>query len=625
MYKKRFKNRKTNPLYHHYSLLSNTFFCLHKIKLYCPVVFIVFFFQIVSESVLQYFWGIAGKYIIEIIQLPGNFLEKQPVFIKTICVILILGLILSVIQQKSQSGSWWRLVKIRMNVITERIEKVLSISYEYLESPEVLDIHQRAQQATSGNEMGFEGMLHKMERIGVQLCTLIVTFFAITTLDWRLLLILIANALINFFLYKYVIKVDKKNVWDELSPYWRRIFYLNRTSQDFNFAKDIRLFNLKPFLMNKLRKTYDFKEGRMSFHENCWTAYNFATRLPYMIAQFFIYGVLVYAVTGKNMSIANFSMYLGFAMSFSGSLTRILQLLGDYIHESLRVDDLRSFMEIKDKNYQEIEKQSVPVCDEYEIVFHNVTYQYADTEKPALKNLNLTIHKGEKLAVVGLNGAGKTTMIKLLLRLYDPTEGKITLNGIDLRSFDRREYYKLFAPVFQDLEVFAFPIFQNVSMKEICDTDKSFAEKCLIEAGLEDKIKELPKGIDTELLKIVDKDGIDLSGGQKQKLALARALYKDAPIIILDEPTSALDALAEKQLYEKFDSMIGKKSAVYISHRLASTRFCDKIAMFMHGEMVEYGTHEELIAKKGEYSKMFEIQAQYYQEENKAGGNDGEE
>lgn len=231
-----------------------------------------------------------------------------------------------------------------------------------------------------------------------------------------------------------------------------------------------------------------------------------------------------------------------------------------------------------------------------------------------MDHLNMTLRPGEKLAVVGLNGAGKTTMIKLLLRLYDPTQGYITLNGTDIRRFKREEYYRLFSPVFQNVEVLAFPIAENISMRAATDTDRDRAKSAADEAGLGDKIASLPRGIDSELLKVVDEEGVDLSGGERQKLALARALYKAAPIVVLDEPTSALDALAEQQLYERFNRMIGDKSAIYISHRLASTRFCDKVAMFVDGNMIEYGSHEELMATGGQYARMFELQAQYYQD-----------
>ena len=242
----------------------------------------------------------------------------------------------------------------------------------------------------------------------------------------------------------------------------------------------------------------------------------------------------------------------------------------------------------------------------------SILFKYPKAEKYALKNLNLTLKAGERLAVVGLNGAGKSTFIKLLLRLYEPTEGEIFLNGVNIKEYSKTSYYRVFAPVFQDVNLFAFPLAEYVSMQAPDNTDKELSEKCLIDAGLGEKLAELPKGVDSELLKIIYDDGIDLSGGEKQKLALARALYKDAPVVVLDEPTAALDALAESKLYGDFDKLIGGKTAVYISHRLSSTRFCNEVAMFKDGEMVEHGTHRELLDKGGAYAEMFHIQAQYY-------------
>ena len=214
-----------------------------------------------------------------------------------------------------------------------------------------------------------------------------------------------------------------------------------------------------------------------------------------------------------------------------------------------------------------------------------------------------------------MNGAGKSTFIKLLLRLYDVTEGRILMNGTDIRRFNRAEYYRLFSPAFQDVTVFAFPMAENVSMDPPDETDKTKADKCLREAGLSEKIDSLSKGIDTELLKVLYDDGVDLSGGEKQKLALARALYKGSNVIVLDEPTAALDALAEYRLYKSFNGLVGNRTAVYISHRLSSTRFCDRVAMFKDGEMTETGTHDELMAKNGDYAEMFRVQAQYYIED----------
>jgi ABC-type multidrug transport system fused ATPase/permease subunit len=282
----------------------------------------------------------------------------------------------------------------------------------------------------------------------------------------------------------------------------------------------------------------------------------------------------------------------------------------------MQADDFRTFMDYPTEetgDFLELSKVLDGKSPSFE--FKNVSFRYEGAEQYALKNLNMSFPAGQRLAVVGLNGAGKTTFIKLLLRLYDVTEGEILLNGVNIKRFRRNEYYKVFAPVFQNVELFAFPMAENVSMQSPGNTDKELAKECINMAGLKQKVDSLEKGVDTELLKIVHEDGVDLSGGEKQKLALARALYKNAPVIVLDEPTAALDALAEYELYQNFDKMIQEKSAVYISHRLSSTRFCDVIAMFVAGEMVEYGTHEELLAKGGFYAEIFEVQAQYYETE----------
>ena len=205
--------------------------------------------------------------------------------------------------------------------------------------------------------------------------------------------------------------------------------------------------------------------------------------------------------------------------------------------------------------------------------------------------------------------------MKLLLRLYDPTEGDIFINAKNIKDMDRQQYYKLFAPVFQDLECFAFTLVENVSMKNIEDTDMGEAESSLRKAGLGNKIDEWEKGLNTQMLKIMHNDGVILSGGEMQKLGLARALYKDASIVVLDEPTAALDAIAESKMYQDFDELVKEKTAIYISHRLASTRFCDVIAMFDDGKLIEYGSHDELMKQQGKYAEMFELQAHYYKNE----------
>lgn len=276
---------------------------------------------------------------------------------------------------------------------------------------------------------------------------------------------------------------------------------------------------------------------------------------------------------------------------------------------------IRNFLNWEESKQNKAKKESYyeGIQDyKYSFEFENVSFKYPGQNIYALKNINLKISDGEKLAIVGVNGAGKTTLIKLIMKLYEPTQGRILLNGVDIKEYNREEYFKLFSPVFQNVECFAMPIYQNISFEEEKNTDMDKVRKVLEQSGLKSKIESYDKDAHSNLLKIFDKEGIDLSGGEKQRLAMARAMYKGGQVIILDEPTAALDALAEDKMYREFDKMIQGKTAIFISHRLGSTRFCDKIAMFDGGEIVEEGTHEELIAKNGKYAYMYEVQSQYY-------------
>lgn len=254
------------------------------------------------------------------------------------------------------------------------------------------------------------------------------------------------------------------------------------------------------------------------------------------------------------------------------------------------------------------------------LTLENVTFRYPGTETNILENVNLTIHPGEKLAIVGLNGAGKTTLVKLLCGFYDPTEGRVLLNGQDIREFNRRQYYELFSAVFQNFSIMDTTVAEAVSQTAV-GTDMGKVDLCLAKAGLKGAISKFPEGINTHIGRQVYLDGVMLSGGQTQRLMLARALYKDGPILVLDEPTAALDPIAENDIYMKYNEMTAGKTSVFISHRLASTRFCDRILFISDGGIAEEGTHEELIALNGAYAALFEVQSRYYRE----GGNSYEE
>jgi ATP-binding cassette subfamily B protein len=290
---------------------------------------------------------------------------------------------------------------------------------------------------------------------------------------------------------------------------------------------------------------------------------------------------------------------------------QFLRSLGSILNNNQYIEIYKEFLELENTKV----KGSLPVekrdDNEYEIEFRNVSFKYHGSKDYVLNNLSIKLKIGEKLAIVGMNGSGKTTFIKLLSRLYEPNEGQILLNGIDIRKYDYEEYTRLFSIVFQDFRLFSFSLGQNVAAS--VDYEEDYAKEVLYEVGFEDRLKTMPKGLNTALYKNFEEDGVEISGGEAQKIALARALYRNAPIIILDEPTSALDPIAEFEIYSKFNEIVGSKTTFYISHRLSSCRFCDEIAVFDNGKIVQRGSHEELLKdKEGLYHSLWNAQAKYY-------------
>ncbi len=595
--------------HHEHSVFSNCKYVLGIIRRYSPKIIPLMVLGVLMGAVMSFMWSYIGKYVIDLVQRQAETGDCAPL-IPLLCIAAAVEIIAVGLNTICNNKVWKDFVTARLSVISEKNAKALGMNYQSLEDPDMLDAFQKASQACNGNDVGIEGLMRGIYSAMQQALIMAVTFTAVLVLDWRLILVIAAMSFGQYLFFRHTVKRDKYEVWDVLAPTWRKINYMERVTQDFDYAKDIRLFGMKESLEEKQHEILEEKQQRYFHSRNLWLGNSMFAHGMTLIANAAIYGVLIFCVVGRDMSIGDFTLYLGLSGTFSATLTGFLNSLGGFRKNSMATDDFRSFLEVA-----EDDEEGLPLPEgRLTFEFRNVSYRYKGAEGYALKNLNLTLEAGKRLAVVGMNGAGKTTFIKLLLRLYDPTEGEILLNGTDIRRFRRSDYYRLFSPVFQNVELFAFPMCENVSMAPPERTDRSLAEKCLERAGLGEKLAELPEGADTQMLKVLYDDGVDLSGGERQKLALARALYKNAPVVVLDEPTAALDPLAEYELYRSFDDMIRDKSAVYISHRLSSTRFCDSVAMFIDGELVEYGTHEELLAKGGEYSKMFEIQAQYYKE-----------
>lgn len=294
---------------------------------------------------------------------------------------------------------------------------------------------------------------------------------------------------------------------------------------------------------------------------------------------------------------------------FSG-ISDLLETLGTIYINAGFLGESFEFLDIPNKMYQGSLTTEKRADRQYQIEFRNVSFQYPGTDVWALRHVSMKFQVGSRLAVAGRNGSGKTTFIKLLCRLYDPTEGQILLNGIDIRKYRYDDYINIFSVVFQDFQLFSMPLGQNIAGKTKYDRTKVI--DCLKKAGFAERLETMPDGLNTCLYKELEKEGVEISGGEAQKIAIARALYKDAPFIILDEPTAALDPLAEAEIYENFNELVGDKTAIYISHRMSSCKFCDKIVVLEQGEIAETGNHEELMERQGSYYALYHAQAQYY-------------
>lgn len=385
-------------------------------------------------------------------------------------------------------------------------------------------------------------------------------------------------------------------------------------SRERDFADDVRIYRQYELGRNFYNDKYSTLGSRGKMAKKCFGPvglYNAAGAAVSVMFSGIAYIFVCLKAWAGAFGIGSVTMYVSSISAVAGSIGSFIFNVGDIRNNAVFLERVFEFLDIPNTMYQgslTVEKRR---DREYDIEFKNVSFKYPGSESYALRNVNLKFKVGNRLAIVGMNGSGKTTFVKLLCRLYDPTEGEILLNGINIKKYNYLEYMNVFSIVFQDFKLFALKIGENIATSSTYD--REHVTDCLIRAGFGERLETLPHGIDTYNKKVMSNDGVELSGGELQKLAIARALYKDAPFIILDEPTAALDPVAEAEIYEKFADIAGDKTAICISHRLSSCKMCDEIAVFHEGGIVQYGTHENLVSdEKGKYYELWNAQSQYY-------------
>lgn len=397
-----------------------------------------------------------------------------------------------------------------------------------------------------------------------------------------------------------------------ITRFSRRYSYIFNTMVDFSVGKEVRINGASSWL----RKKYDDEtaEYMVNTKKQQRKELVFETMLQIisLVQTVVIYGYCAYLAIAGDITVGSFTVFLGAVTAFAGSFQGFIGRFTGIALLSKYVSDYKEFLKLAEHEgaEKEVVSGAEPTSGKYDIEFVNVSFKYPNTDRYVLRNVNIKIKSGERLSIVGYNGAGKSTFIKLICRLYEPTEGQILVGGVDISTISLHDYREMLSVVFQDYQLFAMTIRDNVVLNREYDKDR--LDDAIEKSGLSERIALLDEGTETDLWRVFDSDGTEFSGGEGQKLACARAYYKDAPIVILDEPTASLDPIAETRLYERFQSIIGDKTSLYISHRLASVKFCDSIACFADGELVERGTHHELMEKGGVYAEMFMKQAHYY-------------
>lgn len=535
----------------------------------------------------------------------GVTVGRLTLVVGLLSVLLVLTTWFAPFMQELLNGSA-RIIRMRYAVLAFR--KNLYTDYKNIESPHGREKNKRAMEFYRSYYSGSSDFLDSCNQFCVCIVGIITSLALIYKINMIMILIILATCVCEFFLLKFLNKKEKKTK-NERSKIFVRFDYYYNLCRDFSAAKDIRLYGFTDYFMLAVAKIiYELEAVNQKFaRQNIKVG---GTRaLLNLLRELVAYVYLTYLVCSSRLSVSDFIFYFGIITGFSNW---IMNAVYQYSNIERCCNDCAAFREFAESTDENDNKPDIDFKGIESIEFQNVSFKYQSAEKSTINNMSFKVNKGENIAIVGENGAGKTTAVKLLCGLYYPTSGEILINGKSNRDFSGNSYFNLFSAVFQDYYFMPMTIAENICATSNYDKEKLF--DALEKAGISDKINTLPDKEKSYMIKDVYKDAVDFSGGEKQKLLLAKAIYKNAPVLILDEPTAALDPIAENELYLKYNEITSNKISFFISHRLSSTRFCDRILFIKDGRIAESGTHEELMALKGLYYRIYQIQSYYYKE-----------
>lgn len=602
-----------------YNLWQNTGFMLRTSRKYAKSVFPL----CIVLALLS-----AGKSVAELLIAPAilNKIELSASLgsvVFTIAAFALVLMLLSGLRSYVDTNALFGRIAVRSQGIYLSISrKYAKTSYPNLLNTDFLALGEKASAACSANSEASEAIWTTLTDLMTSCIGFIVYLALLTNLNLWLAALVAATTAVSYFASKRINEWGYLHRSEELEL-TKKIEYANKTATSREFAKDIRMFGLRGWLEDLWGSTMRLYSAFCAKRERKYIWANIIDIVLTFLRNGIAYAFLIGITVKNGLPASQFLLYFAALSGFAQWVVEILDKLSVMHKQSLDISTIREFLDWDEPfDLNGGERIAFEPNKQYEIRLDDVSFRYPKADKDTLSHINLTVHPGEKLAIVGLNGAGKTTLVKLVCGFLDPTEGRILLNGEDIRKFNRNDYYALFSAVFQEFSVLDVTVKENVAQC-VDGIDETRVWQCIDKAGLTEKIRSLPKGIETHLGRRVFKDGVEFSGGQTQRLMLARALYKNAPILVLDEPTAALDPIAENDIYQKYNDMTHGRTSFFISHRLASTRFCDRIIFVDGGKIAEEGTHDELLKNGGGYAYLFEVQSKYYRSDNQGGTSDG--